>query len=79
MALGLILFVRRNGKQPIRDVNSGLVWRSNCTRSPADRQFLDRHGARIQCVRLQGALYFGMASTLRTQRGRFAHPQSRLF
>jgi sulfate permease, SulP family len=67
MVLGTILFVRRNGKSPIKDVHSGQLWRSNCVRSPADRLVLDRQGTSVQCVRLQGALYFGMARALRTR------------
>lgn len=66
MVLGLILFAKHNGKSPIKDVNNGQSWCSNCVRSPVDRLVLERQGASIQCVRLQGALYFGMALSLRT-------------
>lgn len=65
MVLGLVLFAKRNGKSPIKDVHSGQSWRSNCVRSPVDRLVLEQQGASIQCVRLQGALYFGMARSLR--------------
>ncbi|WP_151446580.1 SLC26A/SulP transporter family protein [Lacisediminimonas profundi] len=67
VVLGLFLFAKRNGKTPIRDVHGGDMWRSNCARSTSDTQLLVQHGSRIQCVRLQGALYFGMAGALRTE------------
>lgn len=67
MALGLILFARRNNKSPIKNVHDGRDWRSNCTRSSSDTALLVQHGERILCVRLQGALYFGVARSLRTE------------
>jgi sulfate permease, SulP family len=67
LTLGLVLFAKRNGKNPIRDVHDGRTWRSNCVRSVADAQSLEQHGGRIQVVRLQGALYFGVARSLRKQ------------
>ena len=67
MALGLILFARRNGKKPIKDVHDGRSWRSNCTRPSTDAALLSEHGHRILSVRLQGALYFGMARSLREE------------
>lgn len=67
MVMGLVLFAKRNGKNPIKDVHDGRTWRSNCARSVADAQRLEQQGARIHCVRLQGALYFGVARSLRTQ------------
>ena len=67
MALGLVLFARRNGKRPIKDVHDGRAWRSNCTRSASDTALLMRHGERILSLRLQGALYFGVARSLRAE------------
>jgi SulP family sulfate permease len=67
MMLGLLLFAKRNGKDPIKDVHNGRVWRSNRGRTTADTQRLDQEGARILCVRLQGALYFGVARALRAE------------
>ena len=67
MVLGLILFARRNGKSPIKDVHDGRVWRSNCARSASDTALLMQHGNRILTLRLQGALYFGVARTLRAE------------
>ena len=67
MILGLVLFAKRNAKSPIKDVRTAQTLRSNCERSWQDTQWLDQHGARIQCVRLQGALYFGVARTLRAE------------
>lgn len=67
MVLGLVLFARRNGKSPIKDVHDGRVWRSNCARSASDTALLTQHGDRILSLRLQGALYFGVARTLRTE------------
>lgn len=67
MALGLVLFARRNGKSPIKDVHDGRYWRSNCIRSAGDTALLMQHGERILSLRLQGALYFGVARSLRTE------------
>jgi SulP family sulfate permease len=67
MALGLVLFAKRNGKNPIKDVHNGQTWRSNCTRSSGDTALLSQHGQRILSVRLQGALYFGIARSLREE------------
>ena len=67
MALGLVLFARRNGKHPIKDVHDGRSWRSNCARSSVDTALLVQHGQRILCLRLQGALYFGVARSLRAE------------
>lgn len=67
MVLGLILFARRNGKSPIKEVKDGRAWRSNCARSASDSALLMQHGERILCLRLQGALYFGVARSLRAE------------
>ncbi len=67
MVLGLVLFAKRNGKSPIKDVHDGKAWRSNCARSTGDSALLIQHGERILSVRLQGALYFGVARSLRSE------------
>jgi SulP family sulfate permease len=67
MVLGLVLFARRNGKSPIKDVHDGRTWRSNCARSASDTALLMQHGERILSLRLQGALYFGVARSLRAE------------
>lgn len=67
MALGLVLFAKRNGKSPIKDVHDGRSWRSNCARSSGDTALLVQHGERILSLRLQGALYFGVARSLRAK------------
>jgi sulfate permease, SulP family len=67
MVLGLVLFAKRNEKSVIKDVRTVQSMRSNCERSWRDTKWLDDHGDRIQCVRLQGALYFGIARTLRAE------------
>lgn len=67
MVFGLVLFAKRNGKSPIKDVHDGRVWRSNCARSTGDTALLTQHGERILSVRLQGALYFGVARSLRSE------------
>ena len=69
MIMGLVLFAKRNANSPIKDVRTAQTLRSNCERSWQDTQWLDLHGVQIQCVRLQGALYFGVARTLRTELG----------
>ncbi len=65
--LGLVLFAKRNGKSPIKYQRSGTELRSNCARSIADTLQLDAQGERIQCIALQGALYFGMVRPLRAE------------
>lgn len=67
MVMGLVLFAKRNGKSPIKDVHDGRAWRSNCARSTSDTALLMQHGERILSVRLQGALYFGVARSLRSE------------
>ncbi|TAG25691.1 MAG: hypothetical protein EAZ37_11815 [Burkholderiales bacterium] len=67
MVMGLVLFAKRNGKSPIKDAHDGRAWRSNCARSASDTTLLMRHGKRILSVRLQGALYFGVARSLRAE------------
>ena len=67
MVLGLVLFAKHNGKSPIKDVHDGRSWRSNCARSSVDTALLVQHGQRILCLRLQGALYFGVARSLRAE------------
>lgn len=67
MLLGLALFAKRNGKHPIKDVHDGTAWRSNCVRPASDTSLLMLHGERILSVRLQGALYFGVARSLRAE------------
>ncbi len=73
MILGLVMFAKHNAKSPIKDVRTAQTLRSNCERSWQDTQWLDQHGARIQCVRLQGALYFGVARTLRAELNALLH------
>ncbi|MFM2083374.1 MAG: hypothetical protein RLY95_192 [Pseudomonadota bacterium] len=63
--LGLILFARRNGDKPIKEISNGKKWRSNCQRSLSDTLLLDQYGGQILCARLHGALYFGVARSLR--------------
>ena len=61
---GLALFARRNGRAPVRDIQTGLVCRSNCARSRRATALLDTYGGFIRRVRLQGALFFGSANLL---------------
>lgn len=65
--LGLALFAKRNGKTAIRDIRSAKSLRSNVSRSSRDMNWLASDGDRIKCVRLQGALYFGIARSLRAE------------
>ncbi|MDF1484280.1 cyclic nucleotide-binding domain-containing protein [Ramlibacter sp. H39-3-26] len=64
---GLVLFARRNGRAPVRDVRQGAACRSNCARSRRAMAWLDSYGGCIRCVRLQGALFFGSANLLYEQ------------
>jgi sulfate permease, SulP family len=64
MVLGLVLFAKRNGKTAIRDIRTAQSLRSNVARSTRDINWLAREGNNIKCVRLQGALYFGIARSL---------------
>jgi sulfate permease, SulP family len=66
MVLGLVLFAWRNGRSAIKEIRSGCTWRSNCVRPMADIAWLDVNGSQIQCVRLHGALYFGVSRSLRS-------------
>jgi sulfate permease, SulP family len=67
MVLGLVLFAKRNGKTAIRDIRTAQSLRSNVARSTRDMNWLAREGNNIKCVRLQGALYFGIARSLRVE------------
>ncbi len=64
---GLALFARRNARTPVRDIQSGLVCRSNCSRSRRATALLETYGGLIRRVRLQGALFFGSADMLYEQ------------
>lgn len=65
--LGLVLFAKRNGKTVIKDIRSAQSLRSNVARSSHDMKWLASEGDCIKCVRLQGALYFGIARSLRAE------------
>ena len=64
---GLVLFARRNGRMPVRDIQTGLVCRSNCARSRRATALLDTYGGLVRRVRLQGALFFGSADLMYEQ------------
>lgn len=64
---GLVIFALRNGKSPIQDIQRADILRSYCLRANADSVTLGSLGRQIVCVRLQGALFFGVAAQLREE------------
>jgi len=64
-ALAVLLFVRANMRQVVRSQRSGEQRRSMKIRSPQASATLQREGAAIRILELQGALFFGTADTVR--------------
>ena len=63
---GLVLYAWRNGRRLARSVATGAELRSNCARSRSDVALLNEQAHRVRFVALEGALFFGAASTLQT-------------
>jgi MFS superfamily sulfate permease-like transporter len=64
--VGLLLYAWRNGRRLTRTMATGASLQSNCARSRADLALLAEHADRVRFVALDGALYFGAASTLQS-------------
>jgi SulP family sulfate permease len=63
---GLVLYAWRNGRRLARTVTTGMEVRSRCTRSAHDTALLATRADRVRFIVLEGALFFGAASTLQT-------------
>lgn len=59
--IAMVLFIRSNCKQPIRQVVHADRRRSRKVRRAAEAELLHVHGRRIALVELDGALFFGTA------------------
>jgi SulP family sulfate permease len=61
MLVAILMFIRSNSKEPIRQVVHGDVRRSRKVRPSDETELLREHGRRIVVVELDGALFFGTA------------------
>jgi sulfate permease, SulP family len=73
MVLAILMFIRSNIKQPIRQVVHADRRTSRKVRPTAEAQMLRDHGKRIVLIELDGALFFGTAETADEQIERFVH------
>jgi SulP family sulfate permease len=61
MLVAILMFIRSNTKEPVRQVVHADVRRSRKVRPAAETELLGSHGRRIAVVELDGALFFGTA------------------
>ena len=61
MLVAILMFIRSNSKEPVRQVVHADVRRSNKVRPAVETNLLTQHGRRIVVVQLDGALFFGTA------------------
>jgi SulP family sulfate permease len=61
MLIAILMFIRSNSKEPVRQVLHGDVRRSRKVRPALESDLLKKHGRRIVVVELDGALFFGTA------------------
>jgi SulP family sulfate permease len=61
MLVAILMFIRSNSKEPVRQVVHADVRRSNKVRPAVETNLLTQHGKRIVVVELDGALFFGTA------------------
>ncbi len=61
MLVAILMFIRSNTKEPVRQIVHADVRRSRKVRPAAETDLLNKHGKRIVVVELDGALFFGTA------------------
>ena len=61
MLIAILMFIRSNSKEPLRQVVHADVRRSRKIRPADESELLRQHGRRIVLVELDGALFFGTA------------------
>ena len=61
MLVAILMFIRSNSKEPVRQIVHADVRRSRKVRPAVETDLLTRHGKRIVVVELDGALFFGTA------------------
>ena len=61
MLVAILMFIRSNSKEPVRQVVHADVRRSRKVRPAVETDLLNKHGKRIVVVELDGALFFGTA------------------
>jgi SulP family sulfate permease len=61
MLVAILMFIRSNTKEPVRQIVHGDVRRSRKVRPAVETDLLNKHGKRIVVVELDGALFFGTA------------------
>jgi SulP family sulfate permease len=71
--IAMVLFIRSNCKQPIRQVVHADRRRSRKVRPAAESELLHRYGRRIALVELDGALFFGTAEEADDEISRLTH------
>lgn len=67
VALTLVVFVARMARSPIRRCYPATVLAARVNGDPERLRFLDRFGAAIGVIELEGALFFGSVAALETQ------------
>lgn len=71
--VAILMFIRSNIKQPIRQVIHGDRRSSRKVRPTADVELLRAHGGRIALLELDGALFFGTAESADQEIERLVH------
>jgi SulP family sulfate permease len=61
MLVAILMFIRSNSKEPVRQIVHADVRRSRKVRPAVETDLLGKHGKRIVVVELDGALFFGTA------------------
>jgi sulfate permease, SulP family len=61
MLVAILMFIRSNTKEPVRNIVHADIRRSRKVRPAVETDLLTRHGKRIVVVELDGALFFGTA------------------
>ena len=61
MLVAILMFIRSNTKEPVRQILHADVRRSRKVRPAVETDLLSKHGKRIVVVELDGALFFGTA------------------
>lgn len=67
MLLAVFLFVLGMGRDPVRRIYDAAHVPSKVQRSSAQQNFLEREGARIVVIEMQGAIFFGTCARLQNQ------------
>ena len=76
--VAILMFIRSNIKQPIRQIVHANRRTSRKVRSAAEAELLRTHGARIALLELDGALFFGTAEAADEEIERLVHASDQI-